>query len=730
MNEASQVTIIKESGSSSSVLPLTKDFGLADLVAIVRRQKMLVLGTIAGVTLLTIIILYFLTPRYTAETLVMIEGRGISIVNLESVVSGLSKDAETVAGEIEVLRSRALAEKVIEKLKLYNDREFNNNPTQAKSDIDAQSRTRVNDAFHKRLDISQKGKSRVISVAFTSEDPKKAAQIANTFAELYLVEQLEAKYDATRRVTEWLNNRVSVLRQKAEESEVAIEKFRQKTGLLQGKETSLSSQQLTELNTQLIMVKAARAEAEARLEQTNALIEGAGDIESSGEVLKSGLIQNLRQQEAGIHRKLAELRTEYGERHPKVVNLKAEARSIKRKIKSEVTKITKGMNNEVAIARAREASLEESIQVLNKQIAGSSDDLVQLHVLEGEAEANRALLKTLLTRMKEASSQEDKAIQQADARIVSSAKVPSNPSFPKKLPIIALAIVGSTLIGLLLTFLFENFDQGFRSGDEIEKYSGVISLGFIPLVGSSKNPGTQLGTKPESYLKENKKSAFGQAINTLRWTINLPYPDQPPKKILFTSSKPKEGKTTIAVCFAMMQARAGKDVVLIDADCRIPTIHETLGLKKKPGLVELLAGETTLEETIQRDEEKHLDVIVAGNFSPNPIDILIDVLESDEMDDLLNRLTKLYDIIIIDSPPIMAGPDAIILSKKSDTTVFVVRWADTKREAVLRTLKQLQDSGGTLAGVLLSMVDAKKHALYSYGDSGYYSGRLEKYYGS
>jgi len=727
MNEPIPAMINKESGPSSQALSSTKDFSLADLVAIVRRRKSLLFSTIAGVTLLTIIILFFLTPRYTAETLVMIEGRGINIVNLESVVSGLSKDAETVAGEIEILRSRALAEKVIENMELYNDPEFTNNSTPDKGDNDAQFRSRVINAFLKRLDISQKAKSRVISIAFTSEDPKKATQIANTIAELYLVEQLEAKYDATRRVTDWLNNRVTALRQKVEESELAVEKFRQKSGLLQGKETSLSSQQLTELNTQLIMVKAGRAEAEARLKQTKTLIKAGGDIESSGEVLKSGLIQNLRQQEAGIQGELAELRTEYGERHPKVVNLKAEARSIKLKIKTEVAKIAKGMENEVAIARAREASLKESIGLLNKQIAESSDDLVQLHVLEREAEANRTLLKTLLTRMKEASSQADENIQQADARIVSSATVPSNPSFPKKLPIIALAIVGSALIGLLLTFLFENLDQGFRSGEEIEKYSDVESLGFIPLVGSLKNP----GTKPESFLRENKKSAFGQAVNTLRWTINLPYPDhQSPKKILFTSTQPKEGKTTVAVSFAMMQARAGKDVILIDADCRIPSVHETLGLQSKPGLLEVLAGETNLVDAIHVDEETHLNVMLAGKSSHDPIDMLSDILESDEMDDLLNRLTELYDIIIIDSPPVMAGPDAIILSKKSDTTVFVVRWAETKREAVLRALKQLQASGGNLAGVLMSMVDVKKHALYSYGDSGYYSGRLEKYYGS
>lgn len=744
MNIADLSTISKEIGASRPMLSFTKDFSMADIVAIVRRRKSLVFSTIAVITLLTIIILYLLTPRYTAESLIMIEGSGINIVNFESVVSGLSKDSETVAGEIEVLRSRALSEKVIEKMGLYNDPEFNKDATSDNGEVDVQTRSRIAEDFNKRLNISQKGKSRVISVAFTSEDPRKAAEIANATAELYLVEQLEAKYDATQRVTDWLSNRVATLRQKVEESEMAVQKFRQKTGLVQGKDTSISSQQLTELSTQLIMAKASRAEAEARLNQTMALIKAGGDLESSGEVAKSDLIRILRQQEAEIQRNLAELRTEYGEKHPKIVNLKAELNSVNRKIDAEIDKVVEGMRNEVEITRAREASLQQSIEALNKRIADSSDDMVQLHVLEREAKANQALLTTLLTKMKEASSQSDEDIQQADARIVSRAQVPSEPSFPKKLPIIAMALIGSTIIGLLLTFLFENLDQGFRSGEEIEEYAGVESLGFIPLVAKSKNPGTPLGSKigksinpgtqsgtdPEFNVRDFQKSAFGQAINTLRWSINIPYPDQPPKKILFTSTQPKEGKTTIAVCFAMSQARAGKRVILIDADCHIPSVHKTLDLESKPGLIDVLTANTNLIDAIQIDEENNLDVITAGKFSSVSADRLIDILETDEMDKLLNRLTELYDIVIIDSPPVMAGPDAMILSKKADTTVYVVQWAETKREAVLRSLKQLQASGGMLAGVLLSMVDVKKHALYSYGDSGYYSGNLERYYGS
>ncbi len=704
--------------SSSSMT--AKDVGLADIIAIIRRRKTLVMTVILGITLLTGVILFLVTPRYTAETLLMIESRSINIANLRNVVSGLSINAETIEGEIEVLRSRALAEKVIDSLNLYNDHEFGDGPASTNGEIDERLRSNVINAFQKKLDVSQKGRSRVISVAFTSEDPLKAAKIANKIADVYLIEQMEAKYDATRRVEEWLSQRVASLRQKVEESEAAVERFRQKTGLLQGKETSLTSQQLTELNAQLILAKAARAEAEARYKQTRRLHNAEGGIESSGEVLGSMLIQNLRKQEADIQRKLAELRTEYGERHPKMINLRAEARSLKNKIKSEIAKIAKGLENEVAIARARELSLKKSIDALNKQIAASSDDMIQLHALEREAEANRTLLKTLLSRMKEASNQDDKNIQLADARIVSKAKMPGRPSFPKKLPIIALAIIGSAIIGLLLAFLFEYLDQGFRSGDEIEQFTGMTSLGFVPLINKAK----MKIISPKSYLMEHPKSAFGESINTLRWSINLPYPDRPPQIILFTSTQPKEGKTTVAMGLAIMSSRAGKRVVLIDADCRMPRVDKELGLQTTPGLTEVLSAELTFQEVIQRDADTNIDIIAAGKIVPDPGDILA----SKQMDDLLEYLRERYDVIIIDSPPVMVASDAMILSKKVDTSVFIVRWSDTKREAVRNALKKLKASGATFAGVLLTLVDVEKHSLYNYGDSGYYSGRLKNYY--
>jgi len=273
------------------------------------------------------------------------------------------------------------------------------------------------------------------------------------------------KFEATRRATSWLNERISGLREKVETAESAVEAFRRKSGLLKGSEGTLVSQEISELNTQLILARTSRAEAEARLTQVRQLIRSSGGATSAAEVLDSQLIQRLREQEAEVNRKVAELSEEYGERHPKMINARAELRDLRSKIESEVNKIVNGLANEVGVAKARETSLQRSVDRLKAQVAKSNSAAVQLRALQREANASRTLLETFLGRFKETSAQEDLDIQQPDARIISRADLPDQPSFPKKRLILALVVVGSTFLGVLLVFFVEALDQGFRSGE-------------------------------------------------------------------------------------------------------------------------------------------------------------------------------------------------------------------------------------------------------------------------
>lgn len=693
--------------------PSIAGFGLEDVFNSIMRRKWILLGVITGFLLFAAIALFLIPQRYTADVLLMVADRDSGLIDMNSVIPGLSGDAESISSEIEILKSRNLAKEVVGKLKLYRDEEFNDHLDLSAvrgQKLTEEDQSRVIDSFLKRLDVRHRSPARIISVAFSSEDPVKAALVANTLAERYIYEQVETKISATEKSNVWLKQLVATLRDDVNSAETAVERYRLNMGMIEGKEGDLATQQITELNSQLIIAKSARAEAQSRLRQSRRLINSPGGVESASEVLKSRLIQDLQAQEAKLQRKFGELSNEYGESHPTTVNFYAELSRLQDKIKMEVKKIIRNQENEVAIAIARQKSMQADLDKLKSQINEANQNQIQLRALESEAEVNKMLLDTVLSRHRETSSEADRKIQQADARVISEADVPVQASFPKTIPILALTVILATIIGLIAIFLMEHLDSSFRSSDQIERIAGVAPLGLVPLIADIKDG----YPTPESCLLNRPNSPFTESIDTLGWTINLFKPANHPRKILITSAEPDEGKTTIATCLAIRQAVEGKKVLLIDADCRMPGIRKVLSLSNRPGIVDFINGTASLEDIILYNKESGLSVTQVGKSISNPSS----VLEPDGFDRLLTYLTGHFDLIILDSPPVMAASDALILSSKVDTTVFVARWGETKPETVNFALKQIESSRGHVAGVLLTMVDMSKQALYGYAEYG------------
>ncbi|MFN4090600.1 MAG: GumC family protein [Alphaproteobacteria bacterium] len=742
----------------SGPLPGTDDVRL--LLRRLARRRWSILGLTLLFTALAAIVVLQLEPVYRATTHVMIEARQSRVANVEEVLSGLSGERETIESELRVIASRALAEKAIARLGLADDPEFNRDlaPRSAllaaldpRGWIDAErwaewqallppdlsamlgvrdpqalpeekrlehERARVVDLFLDRLSVGAEGRSRVIAIGFSSGRQDVAARVANTVAELYLVEQLEAKYEATRLATTWLNERVGELRERVVEAEQAVEAFRQQAGLIEGKGVTVASQQVSELNTQLILARGERAEAEARLRQVQTLVAGRSGIESAAEVLRSPLIQRLKEQEAEVLRRAADLSQQYGARHPRMIGVRAELDDIRSKIAIEVKQIVQSLRNEAEVARAREGTLVGGLDALKRNMGRANVSEVRLRALEREAAASRALFENFLSRLKETTAQEN--LQQPDARIISRADVPEHPAFPRTRLMIAGSGLAALLLSVAIAFLLERLDPGFRSTDQIESVLGVPGLGLVPQITGLRS----IGRTPEAYVVDRPTSAFAESLRTLHTALLLSNVDQPPKTVLVTSSVPREGKSTIAIAMARLMARSGRSVLLVDCDLRRPRAASALGLPGKPGLVEVLARSVALEEAVVRDVEAALDVLPAGERPTSPPDLFT----STQMRALLADLRERYDLIVIDSPPVLAVSEARILARLTDTTVFVIRWAATPREVAAMGVKQIRDSGAQLAGAVLSQVNVKKHARYSYGDSGYYYGAARRYY--
>lgn len=725
------------SGSGAS------EVDLRELLRKLWRRRRVIVGTVVVLTVLSILIAFQLTPKYTASALVMVETRENQVVDIQSVLSGLPPGTETLNSEIQIIRSRKLAGVVVDRLKLELDPEFNgalreksvwammlgwlreqkqelisSSPDEASTEtpLDPAVRQRLGviESFLGAVSVSLKEQSRVIEISIESESSQKASRIANALVDQYLVSQLEAKYEATRRANEWLQERLTGLRESVQASERAVEAFRHEHNLIKGKDdTSLVSNQVSELSSQLIIARAKRAEAEARLGQIEGSIKSGG-IESVSEVLSSRLIQSLRERESDVLSKSAELSAEYGAKHPRMIAVRTEIRNLREKIRAEVRKIIDGLKSEVEIAKARESSLNDSLGELEQRMGTLNRKDVQLRSLEREAQANSALLETFLVRFKETSAQKD--IQTPDARIVSPASIPTLPSFPRKGLIIGLTLMASIFLGVVLVFAIEQLDAGFRSMEQIEKLSGHPALGLMPDIKKKIDP--------IQFVLDEPVSAYAESLRNLHVSLSLSDVDNPPKVILMTSAGAEEAKTTTSISLARLLARAGHKVIVIDCDLRKPSVHERMGLPRKPGLVELLANKEGAKSVIQKDDASGADVIVAGERAASPPDLL----GSGHMKQLLAELSKEYDLVILDSSPTLAVTDSRVLARFADKVVFVIRWEKTRREAALLGIKQIKEAGGDLAGAVLSVVDARKHAQYDFADSGYYHGKYTKYY--
>ncbi|WP_428355916.1 polysaccharide biosynthesis tyrosine autokinase [Methyloprofundus sp.] len=467
----------------------------------------------------------------------------------------------------------------------------------------------------------------------------------------------------------------------------------------------MSQQQLSEINSQLIIARTQRAEAEARVRQVQRLVRQGGEVGSVSEVLNSSLIQRLKEQESALQRKHSEMSVEFGKKHPKMIHLQAELGDINAKIKSEVQKIAVSLQNELEVAQTREYSLRSSLKQIQEETGGDREAAVGLRALEREASANRILFETFLTRFKETTSTQ--GMGEANARVISEAEVPSGASFPKKKLLLIVSVLGGLFFSIVLVFVLEMLNPGLRSPEQVEEHLRLPTLGVIPSSTSK--------LEAHDYVLDKPHSSLTEAINSLRVSLMLLNPDEQVKTLLVTSAVPSEGKSVLAMLIARISAQVGQKVVLVDTDFRRPTLEKKLGIDtSQPGLTDLLMQhDLAVSEVLLTDEKTGMKVLSRGMSSyVNPSDLFA----SKRMQNILDELKNEFDLVILDSPPVMAVTDSRVLSRMVDKTLFVLRWDDTPRKVVKAALQQMAQSGAdNVAGIILQQVDLKQYGRSGYG---------------
>ncbi|UTW58698.1 polysaccharide biosynthesis tyrosine autokinase [Kordiimonas sp. SCSIO 12603] len=747
--------VTPEYQSSAQLQPDEDMIDIRALLMTLWRRKWVIVNTAAFMLAIALIILVQLTPKYTASSLLAIESRQSSVVDLEAVMSGVGTDVAAIKTEIDVLKSRRLAGKLVDKLNLTKDSEFNKNlqpaggllsllnplnylpeswsnailgrseDNRTAEEVAAATRTDVIDAVLKKLSVSNSRLSYSITLSFESESPKKAALLTNTLADLYLDDQLEVKFEATQRANEWLNSRVFDLRQNVRESERKVQSFKESNHLVQtGAAGLVNEQQLAQINSQLIEAKTDLARAEARQEQIRQTIASGQDVSTSGlaEVIQSNLISRLREQEAEVLRRRAELGTRYGPKHPRMKNVEAEVLDINQKIEAETQKIINSISNEAEIAAIRVETLEKNLGELSTQSIQVNRAQVQLRELEREAEANRVLLETFLTRFKETSSQD--GLQQADARIISVADVPTEKSFPKTMLILGLAGFAGVGLGIGAAFLLEALDNGYRNFDILKQDIGIKGLGMVPLL----NKGNLKLQRPEEYLLSKPTSSFAEAHRNIHASLMFSggASGVTPRVLGITSSIPGEGKSTVALCFAHILGKSGLKVLVVEADMRRPVLKRRIEIPEQYiSLNEVFVqnDEGTAKKDIFEDPNSGVHILYA-NKEDDPQSLFA----SKSFELFLREAREQYDMVIVDTPPVMAVSDVIVASKYLDAISFVIQWEKTEKGIVKSAYKQLQQLNVPVAGAILTQVNVKRHQGYGYGDQGYYYGTKSGYY--
>jgi polysaccharide biosynthesis transport protein len=707
---------------------------------------------IAAITALVLVIgstvLMRLTPLYTATTQVLLERQREKAPGVEAILATADPDAAMVEGEMAILRSSVFLRRVVEREHLVADREPASSDSQSSQEnssifesvrsllpwfaaqgaepATAEPRSPSDEEIQAieelKGSVSVSRAARlgfVLGVSVTSPDPARAAALANAIADAYLVDKLDARFDAAKRASAWLNDRIGELRKQLRDAEEAVTQFRTAHDLFQNGNITLNQQQLSELNAKLVEARADAAQKKARVDLLNSLQAKGSGFGNMPDFGSGGTLATLHQQESALSQQEADLIARYGAPHPLVVNIRAQQRDLERSIAAETQRLAAAVRNDYSLAQSRVASLEKSLREATGQTGIDDATAIRLRELERTAAVNKTLFEDFLQRAKV--TEEQATFEPREVRVITPALPPSTPSYPRKTLYLSATLLIGLLLGVSGAVAKEMLDTSFTTTKQIEDILGLPVLASVSRL-TNRELVVDGGILPlYDYPGVKPLSRFGESIRALRSGIHMTDVDHPPKVIQFTSAVPREGKTTIAMSVARSGATSNLKVLYIDADLRHPSTSRIFDLQQKSGLVDLLLGETNADDAIRFQEKAGYWVLASGSDTQTPTDLL----SSERMKSLIASLRGTYDLIVIDTPP--SGPviDPVIVSHLADKVVLVIRWGATARELVKQCAQQLSGHK-KIAGVALNLVN-DRHA-QKYGRDGYSYYYATRYY--
>lgn len=721
------------------------------IINIVKRRLWTLLGVAALVLATTVVFTARSTPLYTATSQLALDVQQAQVVDFDAVFAGSPPDSTTVDTEVEVLRSRSMAGAVVDRIGLMGVSEFNPllrdpgmmdqlrssavrlanalMPTQAvgagaMATVDPElARDRVVSELLSALHVERSGVSYLIDVSVTSANPRLAREIANIYVDQYLVAQLEEKFAATQRANQWLNGRVDSLREDVRQKEAAVASFREEAGLLDAGGGTLTEQQISDVNGQLVMQRAALAEAQARLRTVQREVDRGAGAETISEALQSEVIRDLRSAHADAIRRRGDLSTRYGPRHPQMQTITQEIEDLSSQIALEVDRIVASLSNEVAVARGRVNSLDSSMARLRAELGDNYASVVRLQELEREAEASRTLFQSILARFQQTSEQE--SLAQSDARVISQAEMPTEPSSPNLKLNLALGAAIGLAAGLAVIFLIEMLTNVLFLDRDVENKLGLPHIASVPMLRFNLLSPLTIGARtPGQYLVKKPLSGFAESIRSIRSTISLSGEPGKNKVVAITSAVPGEGKTTTSVCLGRISAMAGSRTLVIDCDIRRRRLSNALAGRAGNGWLDSLLGAGDFKTAVHKDNKTDLDILPAGKSRTTTKD----AFGTKAFVELIAWAKQEYDLVVLDCPPVLAVAETMIISSRADAVIVNALWGETRAPVVRNAIATLGKARANIIGVVLTSVNLKKQSRYGDASYGAYYQAYRKYY--
>ena len=682
---------------------------LHDLRAILRRRAKVAIGAFAATILAVLLYALIVPAKYTATATILSDPRQERVVPSDAVLPGIGTDIAAVESQVELLSSTELIKRVMEKLGLFSDPEFTKSSflTRMKDSLlapeakgEAAKENEAIERFRKNLDVARRGLTYVLEVSFTSLDPVLSARIANAVTDTYLDDQIKQKTSATAEAGQWLQSRIDGLRDNLKKSERAVADFKSEHGLVDigGADKSgrrLDRAQIDQINQELINARAEVAAATAKVEQMKRLVDHAGDLEELAAVQRLAHHPGAAQAICPGGRRRSQLR---GDPWPATSHVAARplanGASQGRDTNGGETDSAAAIN-EQETARRKDVALTASLAELTKQLEENDRLVVQLQDLERQADADNVLYTQVLARTKEVAEQE--SMQKPDARIIAPASPPTKPVGPGKIVLMAMALAGGALMALLGAFVAEQLDTSYRTRSQLEDDLGIPCLALCPLF-------------TRRWLGRSSKTErqFVECIHLLRHEM-LAADSKRPLVIVLSSALPGEGKSTLARALADSAAKSHQRTLLIDADAKARSLSRRMAKRARVGLFDVLRGDASVDEALIT-HSKFATLLPAGRADGDALASLTPA----RLKSVWEPADTTFDMVIIDSPPILSSVEAALLQDCADISLLIVQWGRTSRDDVTAARDAIRRGRKTALGAVLTKVDPKALRSCSY----------------